>query len=164
LEEIAGLLIDLKSFKMKKAIPFSLFLFLFIACEKEFEPPFDNQQFYDYHQSQNWTAESFKQELLGEWQFIYSHCCFEASSRSWTDTREENFVLKIEKDNIEVYEDSELQKTVSWTLETRGEDGFYLDSEEYIENTFGPLYIYNDYLLFHGSPADGPDSYFEKLK
>ncbi|WMN07843.1 hypothetical protein QYS48_30060 [Marivirga arenosa] len=149
---------------MKKAIPFSLSLFLFVACEKEFEPPFDNQKFYDYHETQNWNSEDFKSELIGEWQLIYQYCCSEATSAAWADVREEEYVLNIGVDSILVYRKGELASTTFWELETRGETAFYLNSEVGIENTFGTIYLNKEYLLFHGSPADGSDSYYERIK
>ena len=150
---------------MKNAISFALLtLFLFSCKENDAQPPFDNNTFYKNHQASNWTKELGKEHLQGKWKLIYTYCCGFGESNNWSAIEDGYFELLFEGDSVTVYMENNIETKQLWNFEDRSGNLFYLETEESIPNTFGTMYFSEDFLLFNGSPVDGSDNYFKKVK
>jgi hypothetical protein len=149
---------------MKNTILFLLLTVLSFSCKEDDEkPPFDNNLFYENHQSANWTKETAREHLQGKWKLIYIYCCPMATNSGWAAVENDFFTLKCEGDSLKVFKENNLDQTQYWKFDERDDQALYLDTEEPISNTFGTIYFSEDYMLFNGSPSDGPDSYFQKV-
>lgn len=138
--------------------------FTLFACEQdEVKAPFDNNKFYEDHQSANWTKETAKEHLQGEWKFIYIYCCGFGESNNWAAIDDGYFELQFIDDSVKVFTNGMLEQIEYWEFDERYENPFYLDSEENIPNTSGTLYFSENFMLFNGSPTDGADYYFQKI-
>ncbi|HET8859982.1 hypothetical protein [Marivirga sp.] len=151
---------------MKNFILLFLLSLIVSACNKQEEVdfPFDNSKFYENHEAANWTKETAKEHLQGRWMLIYTYCCPMSENRGWKSVEEDFFVLQFEQDSVKVFKNSTLEQTQYWEFNDQNEESLHLETEELISNTFGTIYFYEDFMLFNGSPLDGPDNYFQKVK
>lgn len=134
------------------------------SCQKgEVNPPFNNIEFYENHEAANWTKESAKNHLQGSWKLVYTYCCPMSPNSSWVAADDDYFTLEFEGDSVKVFTNNNLEQIQYWEFDERYEDAFYLETAEPISNTFGTTYFSEDYMLFNGSPSDGPDNYFQKV-
>jgi hypothetical protein len=149
---------------MKNVALFILTAITLFACrEDEVQPPFDNTEFYENHQAANWTKEAAKGHLQGRWKLTYTYCCPMSPNSGWAEVEDEYFELLFEGDSVKVYFNNALDQTQFWEFEDRFREALYLETAEYIPNTFGSIYFSEEYMLFHSSPMDGSDNYFQKI-
>ncbi|SMG52086.1 hypothetical protein SAMN05661096_03859 [Marivirga sericea] len=150
---------------MKRYLYFIFIPFLICSCNKEeFEPPFNNQEFYQNHEAANWTRDTAKEHLQGKWELVYIYCCGFGESNNWSAIDDGYFELQFEGDSVKVFRNNALDQTQYWKFDESFETSFDLETEDPISNTFGTMYFSEDYMLFNGSPSDGSDNYFQKVE
>lgn len=150
---------------MKNLILFLLVAIVAFSCkEDDAKPPFSHIEFYENHEAANWTKETAKEHLQGRWELIYVNCCIMSPNQEWVAADDDNFFLEFFGDSVKVLEENIHGQTQFWEFDQRFETALYLETAEPISNTFGTMYFSEDYLLFNGSPSDGPDSYFQKVE
>lgn len=150
---------------MKNLLLIFLTPILLFACKEDDEKlPFDNQEFYETHENANWTKETAKEHLQGRWKLIYTYCCPMAKGSKWEAVEDNYFELLFEGDSVKVFTNNKLEQSQYWDFDESYEVNLQLKTEEFIPNTFGTIYFSDIYMLFHSSPMDGPDNYFEKVE
>lgn len=150
---------------MKKITLIFLTAIILFACkEDEPKPPFNNMEFYENHEAANWTKDTAKEHLQGRWKLVYTYCCEMATNTDWVAVDDDYFALQFEGDSVKVFTNNNLEQTQYWEFDKQYEERLELETKDPISKTFGPIYFSKNYMLFHSSPADGPDNYFEKIE
>lgn len=150
---------------MKTTIILFLTTMILFACKKDdIKPPFNNSDFYENHEAANWTKETAKEHLQGRWKLTYTYCCPMSPNSGWVAVDDDYFELQFEGDSVKVFTNNNLEQIQYWEFDERYEESLHLETKEPISNTFGSIYFSEVYMLFHSSPMDGPDNYFQKVE
>lgn len=139
--------------------------FIGISCEKENkdEPPMSQTEIWDCYHEQTWDDLAIRDELIGEWQWIYT----EASSapNNGQNTENENMLVQFYADStLQVTINGEITKSTTWHVIQKDGELFGLEIESSIIELGGRILICDNILEFNYGYLDLSDNYFRKVE
>lgn len=121
-------------------------------------------KFWNNLTESDWDSTSTANNLVGTWELTYRYCCPESTTGGkLINVENEGYQLSITSEKIYVFVNGELTQESNWLLQTRNAPAFRIDSNPYVSNTRGQIVFAENMVLFHGSPSDGADNYFERI-
>lgn len=135
-------------------------LFILIACEEaRLRKEYNILDFSTDHSSQSWDSTSTANQLIGSWKWVYYECCVEGTLGA-EDKTDEEFIVKINRTKIQVYQKDELVKSTDWFLEIEDGNFYGINTQSDISQISGRILFSGDRILFQNSYIDGADNYF----
>jgi hypothetical protein len=138
-------------------------LILFIACNKGENPPIDQGDMFDCHHKMAWDSLSTKETLIGEWEWEYVACFWNAEDANGDAF--DGMTIEFKQDNtLDVKENGQITQTSNWKVVNGDGDLFAIDVDPSVPQLYGRILFCEGRVEFNYSYIDGCDNYFKKNK
>lgn len=136
-----------------------------LSCDSDGEeiefPPLSQGEIWDCYQKREWNEQTIKDELIGQWRWIYSVSYW--APDDGRNTESENTLIRFSGDStLNVVIDGSSQSSIRWSVVQRDGDLFGVDTENTVAQLYGRILLCDNLLEFNNSYIDGSDNYFER--
>lgn len=131
------------------------------SCENESNSPYDYQAIWNCHHNSNWTLESTKTKIVGNWEWQYVACCGETNNPYHNNKESKGLSIEFRNDETGILIENNMIVDFTWTIRTFT-DIYSLEITPSITQLYGQLLFCDNIMMCNASYFDGADNYFEK--
>lgn len=138
---------------------FNIVLISLTSCTQDELIGYQLDEYYECYEDDNWSVLAIRDALEGEWALDYVDC-FNGSINS---RESEGITIRFNDDSRVIVRDNgnEIEQA-SWQVFNVFGDYYELETEPFLDYTFGIILICNNQLVFNGSFIDACDQYYSK--